>query len=36
MDKGHQKYKLLVIKEISPGEVMYSVVTVVSSTVMYI
>ena len=33
--KGVKRYKLSVIKEISPGDLIYSIVTVVSNTVFY-
>ena len=34
--KGVKRYKLLVIKQISPPDVMYNIVTMVNKTVLYI
>ena len=34
--KGVERYKLQIIKKVSPGDVMYSMVTIVNNTVLYI
>lgn len=34
--KGVKKYKLQLIKEISPREVMYNMVTIINNTMLYI